>query len=165
MEKADRIYLDHQATCPLDERVFEVMCQHLRGGAANPHSSEHSFGWEASKVVLEAQERVAALIGADADEIIFTSGATEANNLALRGSDFSQRSKLVVSTIEHKCVLEAARSLSADKAVEVANVKVDARGEVRLDQLEELADERAAVVSVIGVHNGSRHGSTTRQNF
>ncbi|UOR07882.1 cysteine desulfurase [Qipengyuania flava] len=153
MEKEDRIYLDHQATCPLDERVFEVMCQHLRGGAANPHSSEHSFGWEASKVVLEAQERVAALIGADADEIIFTSGATEANNLALRGSDFSQRSKLIVSTIEHKCVLEAARSLKADKAVEVASVKVDAQGEVRLDQLEELADERAAVVSVIGVHN------------
>lgn len=153
MEKVAQIYLDHQATCPLDERVFSVMREHLEGPAANPHSSEHSFGWQAAKAVVEAQQRVAVLIGADEDEIIFTSGATEANNLALRGRDYSERPKLILSSIEHKCVLEAARTLEADCDVKAVTVDVDDRGVVRLDHLEEVIDERTSLVSLVGVHN------------
>ena len=153
MEKDTRLYLDHQATCPLDQRVFAVMTEHFAGPAANPHSSEHSFGWQAANAVLAAQEQVAALIGADTDEIVFTSGATEANNLALRGRDYRERRKIIVTSIEHKCVLEAARTLELDHGVEVVRLDVDETGVVRLDQLERLADENTAVVSVIGVHN------------
>ena len=153
MKDSPPIYLDHQASCPLDERVFAAMTEHFTGPSANCHSSEHSFGWRASKAVLQAQEQIAAMIGADADEIVFTSGATEANNLALFGRDYSHRPKLITTPIEHKCVLEAARLLGADRGVEVATVEVDSNGVVRLDHLAELVDERTAVVSVIGVHN------------
>lgn len=153
MEENKKIYLDYQATCPLDERVLSKMLEHLAGPAANPHSSEHSFGWQAARAVLGAQETVASLIGADADEIIFTSGATEANNLALRGRDYSARTKLIVSAIDHKCVLETARQLSFERGVEVVPLDVDENGFVELDKLQAHVDERTAVVSVIGVNN------------
>ncbi|MXP48207.1 aminotransferase class V-fold PLP-dependent enzyme [Altererythrobacter luteolus] len=153
MTNAQKIYLDYQATCPLDERVFAVMSKHFKGPAANPHSAEHSFGWQAAKTVLDAQEQVGALIGADADEIIFTSGATEANNLALRGRDYANCSKLVVSSIDHKCVLETARSIELERGVEIARLDVDEIGVVRLDQLKEFVDKETALVSVIGVNN------------
>jgi len=153
MKQSVRIYLDHQATCPLDERVFAAMREHLAGPAANPHSSEHSFGWQAAKAVFEAQEQVATMIGAEADEVIFTSGASEANNLALFGRDYGMRPKVIVTPIEHKCVLEAARALEVERGVELAIVEVDEAGVVCLDHLEQLVDERTAVVAIIGVHN------------
>ena len=153
MNKLRRIFLDHQATCPVDERVFKVMSECLRGEAANPHSSEHSFGWEASRLVFEAQERVAALIGADADEIIFTSGATEANNLALFGRRYKKQRRVIISGIEHKCVLEAAKRLQAERGVELLTVKVDDKGLVCLNHLEKLLNGGTSVVSIIGVHN------------
>lgn len=129
------------------------MREHMCGPAANPHSTEHSFGWHAAKAVLEAQEHLAAMIGADADEIIFTSGATEANNLALRGRDYSARTKLIVSAIDHKCVLETARQLSFERGVEVVQLDVDESGFVEIDKLQALVDEETAVVSIIGVNN------------
>ena len=153
MEEIRRVYLDHQATCPLDDRVFAKMREHMCGPAANPHSTEHSFGWHAAQTVLEAQEHLAAMISADADEIIFTSGATEANNLALRGRDYSARTKLIVSAIDHKCVLETARQLSFERGVEVVQLDVDESGFVEIDKLQALVDEKTALVSIIGVNN------------
>lgn len=85
MRVGDSIYLDHQATTPIDPQVKLEMDPYLYDVFGNPHSSEHSFGWYASKAIDKARAGVAGLIGADPDEIIFTSGATESNNLALFG--------------------------------------------------------------------------------
>ena len=79
------IYFDHQATTPVDDRVLQKMIPFFTERAGNPHSSDHSVGWQSSRVVADARQSIATLIGADSDEIIFTSGATEANNLGLLG--------------------------------------------------------------------------------
>lgn len=129
------------------------MWQEFLEGAGNPHSSEHSFGWRAASVVEKAQEQTASLIGADPDEIIFTSGATEANNLALLGRRYSDRRKIIVSSIEHKCVLESARFLKSNKGIEICEASVDPQGFIDLDHLSALADDKTALIAVIGVHN------------
>ena len=79
------VYLDHHATTPLDPRVLDAMLPYLREQFGNPHSAQHAYGWSAEEAVERARAGVAALIGALPDEIVFTSGATEANNLAIRG--------------------------------------------------------------------------------
>ena len=85
MKIGNTIYLDHQATTPVDPRVLAEMTPYFSHSFGNPHSSDHCLGWESSRAVEDAAARVAHLIGADADEIIFTSGATESNNFALLG--------------------------------------------------------------------------------
>ena len=104
----------------------------------NPHSSDHVIGWQADKAVREAASSIATLIGAAPDEIIFTSGATEANNLALlglaRGAP-DRRRRILVSAIEHKCVLGAARALSAREEFKVETVPVDGEGLIDLNVL------------------------------
>src|SRR3546814_12328955 len=85
MKIGSTIYLDHQATTPIDARVLAAMTPYYSESFGNPHSSDHTLGWETSRAVDDAAARIARLIGADADEIVFTSGATEANNLALLG--------------------------------------------------------------------------------
>ena len=107
----------------------------------NPHSSDHSLGWESAKAVEEAATCVAHLIGADADEIIFTSGATESNNLALLGlgrrAAEGKRRRILASAIEHKCVLAAARVLQEQFSFAVDLIPVDAEGFVEMAALEE----------------------------
>lgn len=151
----DNIYMDYQATTPADPRVVEAMQPYWSEMYGNPHSADHAFGWSADTAVDNARGYIAALIGADPDEIIFTSGATEANNLAVLGiarASPSARRRIVVSAIEHKCVLAAARA-ATDEGFEVITVPVGANGIVDLRAVALVVDERVALVSVMAVNN------------
>ena len=120
MNRTNTIYADYQATTPVDPRVLERMMPYWQESFGNPHSSDHVVGWQAAEAVRDSLTSVAGLIGADPDEIVFTSGATEANNLALFGSARrapQSRRRILVSAIEHKCVLEAARALKCARRV------------------------------------------------
>lgn len=148
------IYLDYQATTPTDPRVVEAMLPYFTERFGNPHSSEHAYGWEAEEAVERAREEVADLIGAEPREIIFTSGATEANNLAIKGALAfrSDRPHLVTLASEHKCVLEAARSLEKT-GVRVTILGVRPDGLVDLDSLAKAVTEETALVSVMAANN------------
>ena len=150
------IYADYQATTPVDPRVAEKMAPHWSKAFGNPHSNDHVIGWRAADAVRGASASVAALIGADPDEIVFTSGATEANNLALLGIARrapSDRRRILVSAIEHKCVLAAARSLVEREDFLVETIPVDGEGFVDFEALEVMVDETVLVVSVMAVNN------------
>ena len=150
------IYADYQATTPLDPRVLERMAPHWNESFGNPHSSDHAVGWRSHEAVQEAAASVAALIGADADEVVFTSGATEANNLALLGLARRApvgRRRILASAIEHKCVLAAARALSDLEGFSVETVPVKGDGHVDVDAMERMLDNDVLVVSVMAVNN------------
>ena len=150
------IYADYQATTPVDPRVAEHMAPHWSEEFGNPHSNDHVIGWRAAEAIREAASSVAGLIGADPDEMVFTSGATEANNLALLGlarRTPSDRRRILVSAIEHKCVLGAARSLAEREGFAVETIPVDGEGFVDLDALEDMVDETVLAVSVMAVNN------------
>ena len=110
-----RLYLDYQATTPLDKRVLDEMMLTMTTEFGNAHSKSHSFGWEAERLVEKAREQVANVIGADAKDIIFTSGATESNNLAIKGvvrfNKSDKKNHIITVQTEHKCVLESCRYL------------------------------------------------------
>lgn len=156
MNGTQTIYADYQATTPVDPRVVAKMAPHWHEAFGNPHSSDHVIGWRAAESVQAAATSVAALIGADPDEVIFTSGATEANNFALLGLARrapAHRRRLLVSAIEHKCVLAAARALAAREGITVQTIPVDHEGFVQLDVLAELLDETVLAVSIMAVNN------------
>ena len=149
------IYFDYQATTPLDPRVLEKMLPYFGEVFGNPHSRNHSYGWEAEEAVEVARENVAKLIKANPKEIIFTSGATESNNLAIKGvADFyGDKKKHIISCVtEHKCVLESCRHLS-EKGFDVTYLKVGADGLIDLNDLESSITEHTLLVSIMGVHN------------
>lgn len=156
MNRTDTIYVDYQATTPLDPRVLERMMPYWKESFGNPHSSDHVVGWQAAEAVRDSLISVAGLIGADPDEIVFTSGATEANNLALFGSARrapESRRRILVSAIEHKCVLAAARALEAHEGFAVDTIPVDHEGFIDLNALESMVDESVFAVSVMAVNN------------
>ncbi len=156
MDDAKIIYADYQATTPVDPRVLERMAPYWSESFGNPHSTDHAIGWRAAKAVQEAAESVAGLIGADPDEIVFTSGATEANNLALFGLARRAppgRNRILVSAIEHKCVLAASRALAAREGFIVETIPVDHEGFIDLAALEARLGEDVLVVSVMAVNN------------
>ncbi|MBX6324132.1 MAG: aminotransferase class V-fold PLP-dependent enzyme [Rhodospirillaceae bacterium] len=149
------VYLDYQATTPTDPRVVAAMLPWFTERFGNPHSDSHAYGREAAEAVETARARIAALVGAEAREIVFTSGATESNNLALKGVLRFRRDgrrHLVTCVTEHKCVLESARALEAE-GFRVTLVPVDRRGLVDLDRLAEAVSEETALVSVMAVNN------------
>lgn len=149
------IYMDYQATTPADRRVVEAMQPYWSAMYGNPHSADHAFGWSADAAVETARGYIAALIGAGTDEIVFTSGATEANNLAVLGiarASPPARKRIVVSAIEHKCVLAAARA-AADEGFEVITVSVGADGIVDPRAVAAVVDDRTALVSVMAINN------------
>ena len=150
------IYADYQATTPVDPRVVEKIAPHWCELFGNPHSGDHIVGWQAAKAVDQSKTTVAGLLGADPDEIIFTSGATEANNLALFGlarrAPPGQR-RILVGATEHKCVLAAARALEARENFTVEQIPVDREGFIDLDALAEGLDETTLVVSIMAVNN------------
>ena len=149
------IYLDYHATTPLDPAVGDAMQPWWEEGFGNPHSGDHWFGWQAHQAVEAARDNIATLIRAEASEIVFTSGATEANNIALLGAArgrIAERRRIIVSTIEHKCVLEAASALSQD-GWRVDAVPVDHDGFVDVGALKAMLCDDTALVSVMAVNN------------
>lgn len=152
------IYLDHQASTPLLPTVRDAMQPFWTEFHGNPHSSEHSMGWSANKVTEASRAKVAYSIGADPDEIIFTSGATESNNLALKGlsirkQQHSQRKTILVSATEHKCVLESAAYIAQSQGYSLNKIPVDSIGHVDLDKLQDMLSEDVLLVSVALVNN------------
>ena len=150
------IYADYQATTPVDPRVVEQMSPFWASEFGNPHSSDHIVGWRAAEAVDIAAAKVAGLIGADPDEIVFTSGATEANNMALLGLARrapAARRRLLVSAIEHKCVLEAARVLAEREGFTFEHIPVDKEGFIDLNFLQSAVDDSVLLVSVMAVNN------------
>uniref|UniRef100_A0A7S4MJT9 cysteine desulfurase n=1 Tax=Vannella robusta TaxID=1487602 RepID=A0A7S4MJT9_9EUKA len=148
------IYLDTQATTPTDPRVLDAMMPYFTHLYGNPHSKSHEYGWESIDAVEEARQNVADLIGADPREIIFTSGATESNNLALKGvTSFYRKKKHVVTAVtEHKCVLDSCRAIE-QLGIEVTYLPVSPNGLIDLDQLREAIREDTAIVSIMAVNN------------
>jgi cysteine desulfurase len=146
-----RIYLDWNATTPLDPRVLDRMVPYLQGHFGNP-SSLHEPGRIARRAVDEAREAVASAIGAEARELIFCSGATEANNLAIQGLAADRPGALVVSAIEHPSILEAAAA-QKKSGREVVTLGVTREGVIDLGALEDALGRRPALVAIMAVNN------------
>jgi cysteine desulfurase len=152
------VYLDNQATTPSDPRVVEAMLPWFTERFGNPHSAEHRMGREAEAAVEAARAQVAALIGAEAREIILTSGATESNNLAIKGAArFARaqgvpRNRVVTVATEHKCVLESVADLAAE-GFEPVVLPVRPDGLLDPDTLAAAVDDRTLLVSVMAVNN------------
>ncbi len=150
------VYLDNHATTPCDPRVVEAMLPWFTEKFGNPHSLTHAYGREAEQAVERAREQLADLIGADPREIVFTSGATEANNMAVKGAarfhhQFGKDDVVTLAT-EHKCVLESAKTLARD-GFRVTILPVERDGLIDLDVLARAIDEHTAIVSVMAAHN------------
>ena len=158
MDEGQRpIYLDMQATTPLDPRVLDSMLPFFTGLYGNPHSRTHAYGWETDKAVEQAREHIAALIGADAKEIIFTSGATESNNMSIKGvARFFGRSgkkkHIITSQTEHKCVLDSCRHLQ-DEGFDITYLPVQSNGLISMEELEATIRPDTALVSIMAVNN------------
>lgn len=149
------LYLDAQATTPLDPRVLDAMLPYMTNFYGNAHSRTHAYGWESEKGVENAREKVAKLINADAKEIIFTSGATESNNISVKGvARFYKMKKnhIITTQTEHKCVLDSCRSLEGD-GFEVTYLPVLPSGLIDLDQLKNAIRPTTVLVSVMAVNN------------
>ena len=149
------IYMDYSATNPCDPRVVDTMIPWLREHFGNPASRSHAWGWEAEAAVEKAREQVAALIGADPREIVWTSGATESNNLALKGAAHFYKTKgkhLITVKTEHKAVLDTCRELER-QGFEVTYLDVQADGLLDMDVLKAAIRPDTIVVSVMFVNN------------
>lgn len=152
---SQQAYLDYQATTPLDPLVREAMLPYLGAHFGNPHSINHSFGWKAAGAVRTARGQVAELIGAGDQEIVFTSGATESCNLAIRGAvkaSGSYRNKIITVATEHPAVLETVLDLGRTDH-EVIVLPVDQDGVLDLADLERVLDDRTVLVSVMAANN------------
>lgn len=149
------IYLDYQATTPVDPAVLDAMLPYFSEKYGNPHSREHSFGWEAESAVDLAREQLADSIGANSKEIIFTSGATESNNMVIKGLSAFYRGKkqhIVTVATEHKCILESCKTLERD-GLKVTYLPVEADGLLDVDQLRDAITDETFLVSVMAVNN------------
>ncbi|MBL8437993.1 MAG: IscS subfamily cysteine desulfurase [Zoogloeaceae bacterium] len=149
------IYLDYSATTPVDPRVADKMIPYLTEHFGNPASRSHAYGWEAEAAVEEAREQVAALVGADSKEIIWTSGATESNNLAIKGAAHFYQSKgkhLITVKTEHKAVLDTVRELER-QGFEATYLDVQENGLIDLEAFKAALRPDTIVVSVMFVNN------------
>src|SRR5512147_1994502 len=149
------IYLDYQATTPCDPRVVQAMLPYFTEHFGNPHSRNHAYGWKAEEAVEKARAQIAALIGADEKEIVFTSGATESNNLALKGvAHFhkGRKNHLITVVTEHKCVLDSCRHLELE-GFEVTYLPVKQNGLIDLEELKAAIRPDTIIVSVMAVNN------------
>lgn len=149
------IYLDAQATTPVDPRVLDAMMPFYTNQFGNPHSKTHAYGWESEKAVEEAREHIANLVGAESKEIIFTSGATESNNMSLKGvARFygSKKNHIITTQTEHKCVLDSCRKLQ-EEGFHVTYLPVNENGLVNVKDVEEALRPETAIVSIMMVNN------------
>jgi len=149
-----RVYMDHAATTPVDPEVVEAIVPCLTEVYGNA-SSLHSFGREAHNAMEEARSRVARLINASPEEIIFTAGGTESDNIAIKGAAYANRSKgdhIVTSTIEHPAVLETCRSLE-EEGFKVSYVPVDKDGIIEIESLRKAVTERTILITIMHANN------------
>jgi cysteine desulfurase len=149
------IYMDYNATTPIDSRVLEAMIPYFTEHFGNPHSRSHKFGWEAEEACEKARASVARLIGANPKEIVFTSGATEANNIAIKGvARFyrDQKKHIITAQTEHKCVIESCRQLAND-GFDITYLPVQENGIINLDDLRAAIREDTLLVSIMAVNN------------
>lgn len=149
------IYMDYSATTPVDPRVADKMIPYLREQFGNPASRSHAYGWEAERAVEEAREQVAALVGADPREIVWTSGATESNNLAIKGAAnfYSGKGKhLITVKTEHKAVLDTTRELER-QGFEVTYLDVKENGLLDMEVFKQALRPDTILVSVMLVNN------------
>ena len=155
-EKGDLRYFDYAATTPADPRVIEAMfgCLGMEGDFGNPASSSHGAGQRARRLVEQARKDVAALIGADAEEIVWTSGATESNNLALKGyaDRATQKRHLITSQLEHKAILDTMTSLEA-RGMAVTRLAPNAHGEITAEAVAAALTPDTGLVSLMLVNN------------
>ena len=150
------IYLDHHATTPVDPRVLEAMLPYFTEKFGNAASKHHRLGWEANDAVERARKQIAALIGAGTKDVIFTSGATEANNLAIKGAVKAvpgERDHLVTLVTEHKSVLDPMARVETDYGRHVTVVPVNGDGLVDMNAVTEAITERTLLVSVMTANN------------
>lgn len=150
-----QIYLDNHSSTKLDPRVLELMLPYYTEHYGNASSKNHSYGWVAEEAVENARDIIAKFIGAKKSEIIFTSGATESNNLALKGlyeTYKGKKNRLIISSIEHSSIYSPAMELKA-KGCEVIELEVNEYGEINLDQLRSSINKETFLVSIIGAHN------------
>jgi cysteine desulfurase len=150
-----RLYLDHHATTPVDPRVLEVMLPYLHEEFGNPSSSTHPFGWAAQEAVEKARAQVAALIGATAKEIVFTSGATESNNIAILGAAAAAppgRTHLITQATEHHAVLDPLRQLER-RGFRLTILAPDGEGRIDPAQVEAEISEQTLLVSIMAAQN------------
>jgi cysteine desulfurase len=152
MNKLRPIYLDAQATTCLDFRVLDRMLPFMTKLYGNPHSKTHLYGWESETAVQEARLQVASLIGANEKEIVFTSGATESNNLAIKGVSRFYKRNIITTQTEHKCVLDSCRYLQSN-GFNVTYLPVKESGLIDLDLLKSSITPDTGMVSVMAVNN------------
>jgi len=150
-----QVYLDYHATTPVDKRVLDAMLPFFTEQFGNPASKQHAFGWQAQEAVEKARKQVAALINVSANEVVFTSGATESNNLAIKGCAHALRERgdhVVTVVTEHKSVLDSCARLEGD-GWKVTRLPVTPEGFVDLDTLRAAMTDRTVLVSVMAANN------------
>lgn len=149
------LYLDYQSTTPMDPRVIDVVIKTMKEDFGNPHSRTHALGWKAEELCEIARRNVADLIGADEREVVFTSGATESNNIAIKGvARFYGKEKNHIITVvtEHKCVINSVRDLEQE-GFDVTFLPVQKDGLVDLAELEKAITPKTCLLSVMAVNN------------
>mgnify|MGYP003536014711 FL=1 len=150
------IYLDNHSTTPMDPRVLESMLPYFTEKFGNAASRNHAFGWDAEEGVEAARKQIAKLIHADAKEIVFTSGATESNNLALKGVVEMYHEKgdhIITSSTEHRAVLDTAKTLEAKRGVKVTYLPVDKFGMVNPEDVRNAITDKTILISVMFANN------------
>ena len=155
LRESSIVYLDYQSTTPCDERVVEAMLPYFSKHFGNPHSKSHAYGWYSEVAVERARSSVAKLIGSSTKDIIFTSGATEANNLAIKGvARFykEQKNHIVTCITEHKCVLNSCRDLEQE-GFNVTYLSVQKNGLIDLENLRKSIHSNTCLVSIMMVNN------------
>src|SRR5262245_45388237 len=150
------IYMDNHATTPVDPRVLDAMLPYFNEIFGNAASRSHGFGWEAEKAVEAAREQVARLVNAKPKDVVWTSGATESDNLAIQGVAEFYKEKgnhIVTQVTEHKAVLDTCRHLERTGKATVTYLPVDKYGRIDLDQLRDRITEKTVLVSIMFVNN------------
>src|SRR6187455_496489 len=149
------IYLDYHATTPVDPRVLEAMTPFFTQHFGNAASRNHAFGWEAEEAVETARKQVADLIGANAKEVVFTSGATESNNLAIKGAAEMYREKgnhIITCVTEHKAVIDACKRLEKE-GCRVTYLPVQKDGRISLDELKAAITDKTILITIMAANN------------
>jgi cysteine desulfurase len=153
--QVERIFLDYHSTTPVDPRVAEKVMYYMTTAFGNANSVDHIYGDEALQAVKKARHQIAKLINCQTSEIIFTSGATESINLAIQGHIYHQKhpAKIIVSTVEHKAVLDTCKALEKQGLVEIIWLKVNRQAQIDLEDLEKLCSQGVSLLCVMAANN------------